>query len=160
MDQCTAHLAQCRCRLFSQKSHAIATIPLPFCLLQRRNTRCQPTKQSVTSQEQEPKVQTKKSPQINIETNEMLRFAHKEHFWVTKATGHFVLPNKKEIKLLDPCKIEVILLQRHSNENKVSRSFYQLLIFFNYPFLAVVCLIWRNRPTALWVKGGQELALF
>ena len=52
----------------------------------------------------------KKSPQINIETSEMLRFAHKEHFWVTKATGHSVLPNKKEIKLLDPCKIEVILL--------------------------------------------------
>lgn len=97
MDQCTAHLAQWRRRLFTQKSHAISTIPLPFCLLHWQNTRCQSTKQSVTGQEQKPKVQTKKSPQINIETYEMLRFAHKEQFWVTKATGHFVPPNKKKL---------------------------------------------------------------
>lgn len=41
----------------------------------------------------------KKSPQINIQTYEMLRFAHKEQFWVTKATGHFVSPNKKKTYL-------------------------------------------------------------
>ena len=40
-----------------------------------------------------------KKPQTNIETYEMLRFAHKEQFWVTKATGHFVSPNKKKTYL-------------------------------------------------------------